>query len=41
MRQRRLVGLSRSYGLRLIGPNALGIINTDPDVSAQRLALAR
>ncbi|MBC2934485.1 bifunctional GNAT family N-acetyltransferase/acetate--CoA ligase family protein [Nocardioides sp. zg-1228] len=32
MRQRRLVGLSRSYGLRLIGPNALGIINTHPDV---------
>ena len=31
--QRRLVGLSRSYGLRLIGPNALGIINTDPQVS--------
>jgi acyl-CoA synthetase (NDP forming)/GNAT superfamily N-acetyltransferase len=33
LRQRRLVGLSRSYGLRLIGPNALGVINTDPDVS--------
>ncbi|NYD41590.1 GNAT family N-acetyltransferase [Nocardioides panaciterrulae] len=32
-RQRRLVGLSRSYGLRLIGPNCLGIINTDPGVS--------
>ncbi len=32
-RQRRLVGLSRSYGLRLIGPNCLGVINTDPDVS--------
>ena len=32
-RQRRLVGLSRSYGVRLIGPNALGIINTDPAVS--------
>ncbi len=31
-RQRRLVGLSRSYGLRLIGPNALGVINTDPEV---------
>ena len=29
-RQRRLVGLSRSYGVRLIGPNCLGIINTDP-----------
>ena len=33
LRQRRLVGLSRSYGLRLIGPNALGVINTDPEVS--------
>jgi acyl-CoA synthetase (NDP forming)/RimJ/RimL family protein N-acetyltransferase len=33
IRQRRLVGLSRSYGLRLIGPNALGVINTDPEVS--------
>ena len=31
-RQRRLVNLSRSYGLRLIGPNALGIINTEPAV---------
>ena len=33
MRQRRLVGLARSYGLRLIGPNALGIINTSADLS--------
>ncbi|WP_121252753.1 bifunctional GNAT family N-acetyltransferase/acetate--CoA ligase family protein [Nocardioides ferulae] len=32
-RQRRLVGLCRSYGLRLIGPNCLGVINTDPAVS--------
>ncbi|WP_243640396.1 bifunctional GNAT family N-acetyltransferase/acetate--CoA ligase family protein [Nocardioides jejuensis] len=32
-RQRKLVGLARSYGLRLIGPNCLGVINTDPDVS--------
>ncbi|MCL2614743.1 MAG: GNAT family N-acetyltransferase [Nocardioidaceae bacterium] len=31
-RQRHLAGLSRSYGLRLIGPNCLGIINTDPSV---------
>ncbi len=33
VRQRKLVGLSRSYGLRLIGPNCLGIINTDANVS--------
>nr|WP_246391485.1 bifunctional GNAT family N-acetyltransferase/acetate--CoA ligase family protein [Nocardioides soli] len=33
VRQRKLVGLSRSYGLRLIGPNCLGIINTDGKVS--------
>jgi acyl-CoA synthetase (NDP forming)/GNAT superfamily N-acetyltransferase len=32
-RQRHLVGLSRSYGLRLIGPNCLGVINTDPEIS--------
>ena len=31
-RQRRLLGLCRSYGLRLIGPNCRGIINTDPAV---------
>ena len=33
VRQRKLVGLSRSYGLRLIGPNCLGIINTDVGIS--------
>ncbi|HEU0041759.1 MAG TPA: GNAT family N-acetyltransferase, partial [Jiangellaceae bacterium] len=33
IRQRRLLGLSRSYGLRLIGPNCLGVINTDPAFS--------
>jgi acyl-CoA synthetase (NDP forming)/RimJ/RimL family protein N-acetyltransferase len=32
-RQRRLVGLARSYGLRLIGPNALGVINTAGEYS--------
>src|SRR3954453_2852848 len=33
VRQRKLVGLSRSYGLPRIGPNCLGIINTDAKVS--------
>jgi acyl-CoA synthetase (NDP forming)/GNAT superfamily N-acetyltransferase len=32
-RQRRLVGLARSYGLRLVGPNCLGLINTAADHS--------
>ncbi len=32
-RQRKLVGLARSYGLRLIGPNCLGVINTSGQVS--------
>jgi acyl-CoA synthetase (NDP forming)/GNAT superfamily N-acetyltransferase len=32
-KQRQLVGLARSYGLRLIGPNCLGIINTAGSVS--------
>src|SRR3954466_13490373 len=32
-RQRQLVGLARSYGLRLIGPNCLGIINTGAEHS--------
>ncbi len=31
-RQRKLLGLARSYGLRLVGPNCLGIVNTDPEV---------
>ncbi len=33
VRQRRLVGLARSYGLRLVGPNSLGVINTAAAVS--------
>ncbi|UQX03359.1 bifunctional GNAT family N-acetyltransferase/acetate--CoA ligase family protein [Streptomyces sp. RerS4] len=31
-RQRQLVRQVRSYGMRLIGPNAFGVINTAPDV---------
>ena len=31
-RQRALVRQARSYGMRVIGPNAIGIINTSPQV---------
>ncbi|UGQ13872.1 bifunctional GNAT family N-acetyltransferase/acetate--CoA ligase family protein [Yinghuangia sp. ASG 101] len=32
-RQRRLVRTARSHGMRVIGPNCLGLLNTDPAVS--------
>jgi acetate---CoA ligase (ADP-forming) len=32
-RQRELVTVSRAAGMRLVGPNCLGVINTDPSVS--------
>ncbi|WP_225808375.1 bifunctional acetate--CoA ligase family protein/GNAT family N-acetyltransferase [Streptomyces spinosus] len=31
-RQRALVRAARAYGMRIIGPNAFGVINTAPDV---------
>ncbi|WAX77566.1 bifunctional acetate--CoA ligase family protein/GNAT family N-acetyltransferase [Streptomyces sp. KMM 9044] len=31
-RQRALVRQARSYGMRIVGPNAFGVINTSPDV---------
>lgn len=31
-RQRELVRQARTYGMRIIGPNAFGIINTSPDI---------
>ncbi|MER5968793.1 GNAT family N-acetyltransferase [Streptomyces sp. NPDC002055] len=31
-RQRELVRQARSYGMRIIGPNAFGVLNTDPGV---------
>lgn len=31
-RQRELVRHARAYGMRIIGPNAFGVINTSPDV---------
>ncbi|RSS78805.1 GNAT family N-acetyltransferase, partial [Streptomyces sp. WAC06614] len=32
-RQRELVRRARSYGMRIVGPNAFGVINTAPEVS--------
>jgi acetyl coenzyme A synthetase (ADP forming)-like protein len=32
VRQRELVHICRSSGMRLVGPNCLGVLNTDPDV---------
>lgn len=31
-RQRELLEICRAYGMRLIGPNCMGIVNTDPEV---------
>jgi succinyl-CoA synthetase alpha subunit/RimJ/RimL family protein N-acetyltransferase len=32
-RQDRLLETARSYGMRLVGPNCMGIINTDPQIN--------
>jgi len=32
-RQERLLEIARSYGMRLVGPNCMGIINTNPQVN--------
>jgi acetyl coenzyme A synthetase (ADP forming)-like protein len=31
-RQRQLVEICRRWGMRLVGPNCMGVVNTDPDV---------
>jgi acyl-CoA synthetase (NDP forming)/RimJ/RimL family protein N-acetyltransferase len=36
-REAELLAEVRAHGLRLVGPNALGVVNTDPDVALQAL----
>src|SRR4051812_17208000 len=36
-REEALLAAVRAQGLRLVGPNALGVVNTDPDVALQAL----
>lgn len=31
-RQRQLLEICRAYGMRLIGPNCMGLVNTDPEI---------
>ena len=31
--ERELVSMARRYGMRLVGPNCMGIVNTSPDIS--------
>ncbi len=38
-RQQRLVSIARAAGVRLVGPNAFGVANTDPAVNLQALFL--
>lgn len=37
--QRRLVSVARDHGMRLVGPNSFGLVNTDPEVSLHALFL--
>ena len=32
VRQRELVGVCRASGMRLVGPNCMGVVNTDPEI---------
>jgi acetyl coenzyme A synthetase (ADP forming)-like protein len=32
-RQRQVVALAHTYGMRMVGPNCLGVVNTEPGVS--------
>jgi acetate---CoA ligase (ADP-forming) len=36
-REEALLDAVRAHGLRLVGPNSLGVVNTDPDVQLQAL----
>ena len=39
--ERSLVGAARFHGMRMVGPNCMGIVNTDPAVAPRRAVRAR
>ena len=40
-RERQLAELVRSYGMRMVGPNCMGVLNTDPSIGLEPRIMTR